>query len=135
MDWYINSRLNETRLPIALEVGGLSQRRPAPVIETALFRIAQEALSNVTKHARATSARVKLDFGKSLLVLEVEDDGRGFDTNAGFRISGDKQNLGLLGMMERAKLCGGSLKVDSAPGRGTRLRVEIPVGSYDWGAY
>lgn len=135
LDWYIHSRLNETRFPIALEVSGLSQRRPAPVIEMALFRIAQEALSNVTKHARATSARVKLNFGKSLLVLEVEDDGRGFDTNAGFRISGDKQNLGLLGMMERAKLCGGSLKVDSAPGRGTRLRVDIPVGSYDWGVY
>lgn len=135
LDWYIHSRLNESRLPVTLEVSGLSRRRPAPVIETELFRIAQEALSNVIKHARATSARVKLDFGKSRLVLQVEDNGRGFDSNAVLRMSGDKQNLGLLGMIERAEICGGTLKIDSTPRRGTRVKVDIPVGSYDWGIY
>jgi len=135
LDWYIHSLLKEACLPITLEVTGLSQRRPAPVVEIELFRIAQEALSNVIKHAKATSARVRLNFGKSRLVLLVEDNGTGFDVDAFLSMSSDKQNLGLLGMMERAELCGGILKIDSTPGQGTYLKVEIPVGSYDWGAY
>jgi len=135
LDWYIHSYSEETCFPIAMEVTGLSQRRPAPVVETAFFRIAQEALANVIKHARATSAKVRLSFGKSRLVLLVEDNGIGFDPDAMLRISDNRTNLGLLGMEERAKLCGGSLKIDSAPGHGTRLKVEIQVSSYDWGAY
>jgi len=135
LDWYIHTLLKEASLPIALEVTGLSRRRPAPVVEIELFRIAQEALSNVIKHAKATSARVRLNFGKSRLGLLVEDNGAGFDADTVLSMSGNKQHLGLLGMMERAKLCGGTLKIDSTPGHGTRLKVEIPVGSYDWGAY
>jgi signal transduction histidine kinase len=135
LDWYIRRLSKEASLPIVLEVSGLSQRRPAPVVEIELFRIAQEALSNVIKHAKAASARVKLNFGKSRLVLMVQDNGTGFDTDAALSMSGDKQNLGLLGMMERAELCGGILKIESALGHGTRLKVEIPVSSYDWGAY
>ncbi len=68
-------------------------------------------------------------------MLVIEDDGSGFDSGALLSISGKKRNLGLLGMMERAELCGGSLKINSAPGSGTRLRVEIPVSSYNWGVY
>lgn len=122
-------------MPITLEVTGLSQRRPAPVAEIELFRIAQEALFNVIKHAKAASAIVKLNFGKSRLVLLVEDNGMGFDTNSALSISDDKQSLGLLGMRERAELCGGTLQIDSTPGDGTRVKVEIPVKSYDWGVY
>lgn len=135
LDGYIDSLSEKAALPITLEVSGLRQRRPAPVVETELFRIAQEALSNVIKHAQAASARVKLNFGRSRLVLVIEDDGSGFDSSALLSISGKKRNLGLLGMMERAELCGGSLKINSAPGSGTRLRVEIPVSSYNWGVY
>jgi len=135
LDWYIHSLLKEARLPITLEVTGLSQRRPAPVIEIALFRMAQEALSNVIKHAKATFAKVRLNFAKSRLVLLVEDNGTGFDVDAILSMSGNKRNLGLLGMMERAELCGGTLKIESSPGHGTCLKVEIPVSSYDWGAY
>jgi signal transduction histidine kinase len=135
LDWHIRRLSEESSLPITLEVSGLSQRRPAPVAEIELFRIAQEALSNVLKHAIASSARVKLDFGKLSLVLLVEDDGTGFDTSSALSMSGDKQSLGLLGMRERAELCGGTLKINSTPGEGTRIKVEIPVKSYDWGVY
>ena len=135
LEWYVHRLSKEAGLPVKLEVVGLSQRRPAPIIEIELFRIAQEALSNVIKHGQATSASVKLSFGKSRLVLVVKDNGTGFNSDAIFSMSGEKQNLGLLGIMERAERCGGNLKIDSALGRGTRLRVEIPVSSYDWGAY
>jgi len=135
LDYYIHNCSEEARLPIMLEVSGLIKRRPAPVVETELFRIAQEALSNVIKHARASSATVKLNFGESRLLLTVEDNGAGFDSSAVLYMSGDKGKLGLLGMKERAKLCGGTLKVDSTPGCGTRVEVDVPISSYDWGAY
>ena len=135
LEWYIQSWLKEANLSITMKVSGLNERRPAPVVETALFRIAQEALSNMIKHAQATSAKVKLNFGKSRLVLLVEDNGVGFDPDVVLHMSDNKGNLGLLGMKERAKLCGGTLKIDSGPGCGTCLKVEIPVSSYDWGAY
>lgn len=135
LDWHIRRVSKESSLPVTLEVTGLSQRRPAPVAEIELFRIAQEALSNVIKHAKASSAKVKLNFGKLRLVLLVEDNGTGFDTSTALSLSGDKQSLGLLGMRERAELCGGTLKINSTPGGGTRIKVEIPVKSYDWGVY
>ena len=135
LDWYIHNCSKEDSLSITMEVSGLSQRRPAPVIETNLFRVAQEALSNVIKHARGTSATVRLTFEKSRLTLVVEDNGVGFNSGGTLRTFGDKGNLGLIGMKERAKLCGGTLDIDSALGRGTRVKVEVPISSYDWGAY
>jgi len=135
LDWYIQNLSREVGLPIRLEVKGLSQRRPAPVIEMELFRIAQEALSNMVKHAQATSAMIKLEFNKSRMVLLAEDNGRGFDTNTVLSTSGSTRNLGLLGMRERVEICGGTFEIDSTPERGTRLKVEVPISSYDWGAY
>ena len=135
LDYYVRHCSKETSLSITLEVSGLGYRRPAPVIETELFRIVQEALSNVIKHARASSARIKLDFGRSRLLLVVEDNGVGFAASYVLRMSGDKKNLGLLGMKERAELCGGTLMIDSTQGKGTCIKVEIPISSYDWGGY
>jgi len=135
LEWYINNLSKEARLPITMEVKGLGQRRPAPIVEMEIFRIAQEALSNVIKHSQATSARIKLTFSKSQLSLLVEDNGKGFDTGVPPDISGGEWNLGLLGMEERAKLCGGTLDIDSSPRSGTRIRVDIPISSYNWGIY
>ncbi len=136
LDWLTQNLSRETGLPITLEVKGLSQRRPAPVIETELFRITQEALSNTIKHAQATSATIKLEFNKAQVVLRAEDNGRGFDAGAVLSgTSGYTRNLGLLGIQERAEICGGTLEIDSALQRGTRVRVEIPISSYDWGVY
>lgn len=97
--------------------------RLTPEVETVVYRVVQEALTNVVRHAGATSASVVIarDAGKVRAV--VEDDGHGFDLRAAHRPS-----LGLGGMAERAELVGGSVTIDSADGRGTTVRLEVPVG-------
>jgi len=92
----------------------------------ALYRITQEAVNNVRKHAEARRVRVSLrgEEGDEV-VLVVEDDGRGFERGATEK-AGPRVSFGLRGMAERAALAGGVLTVDSAPGKGTRLEVRIP---------
>jgi signal transduction histidine kinase len=112
------------RSGITVEVTGTAPgRRPPSEIETALFRIAQAALNNVAQHAGARNAAVRLEIGADVLLLEVADDGRGFDATA----PSDLRRWGLVTMRERAEAIGGSLRIDSAPGRGTRVIVEAPV--------
>jgi signal transduction histidine kinase len=88
----------------------------------ALFRIAQEALANVAKHARARNVRISLQREAGDAVLEVADDGRGFD--AASRPGGGR--LGMTTMRERAAAVGARLEVDSTPGGGTSVRVALP---------
>ncbi|MCL2586022.1 MAG: ATP-binding protein [Streptosporangiales bacterium] len=90
----------------------------------ALYRIAQEALQNVVKHAHATLAEVELRCDDSRVVLRVTDDGRGFDVTA--RPGGDS-SYGLHSMSERAELIGGQLTVTSRPGIGTVVSASVPV--------
>ncbi len=102
----------------------LGERLPASV-ETTLYRIAQETLTNVRKHARAKTVSIVLRRAPARVVLIIEDDGQGFEAE---RIT-STEHLGLLGMRERAALLGGTLLVESAPGSGTRIHVSIPVGA------
>lgn len=97
--------------------------RLGPDAELALYRIVQEALSNVVRHAGATRARVVFDAGNGSLRVLVEDDGKGFVLDPTRPTSG----LGLMGMRERARNAGGELQIDSRPGEGTRVRVKIPL--------
>jgi signal transduction histidine kinase len=94
-------------------------------VEDNLLRMAQEALTNVIKHALATEAWVELDFGSDEVVLTVRDDGRGFDSNEGS--SPRNGHFGLLGMSERAKRLGANLIVTSTRGAGTTIRIIVPV--------
>jgi signal transduction histidine kinase len=113
-------------LAVGFEKSG-PQRRLETTQELALYRVAQEALSNVIRHAQARRAKVDLQFSDQAVVLEVTDDGRGFevpDSPAEFAPSG---HFGLLGMQERAELIGAKLEIKSAPGAGTRIRVELPL--------
>jgi DNA-binding NarL/FixJ family response regulator/signal transduction histidine kinase len=96
----------------------------AAEVEAALFRITQEALSNVRKHARARRVRVVLAYGEHTVRLLIEDDGRGFDPNEPAR-PGDG-GFGVEGMRRRAALVGGDIELDSSPGWGTRIRVFVP---------
>jgi len=98
------------------------ERLPAPV-ETALFRITQEALNNVAKHAQAHRVEVALMRDRAHVTLRIADDGRGFDPEA----SRPGVHLGLWSMGERVRQLGGQFEVESAPGRGTRLMVTIPI--------
>lgn len=95
-------------------------------VETAVYRIAQEALQNVMKHADAGRALLRLRTTKSAVVLEVSDDGKGFDTAHATERAGPV-GYGLSGMQQRAELLGGRLTLDSVPGRGTLLRLTVPL--------
>jgi signal transduction histidine kinase len=112
---------------IDCQVDDLDRRRLGPEVATAVYRIVQEALTNVAKHAQATRVSVVLrDRGASLLAI-VEDDGQGFVVEAVLSSAATEKRLGLFGMSERAALLGGRLSVESAPGRGTTVFVEIPL--------
>lgn len=114
------------RLPVDFQVLGLEGVRLAPEVETALYRILQEALTNVARHAHAQNVSVLLETRGSSVVLIVEDDGRGFDVDGALGAHATGVHLGLYGMQERAALLGGALTIESAPGMGAALFAEIP---------
>jgi signal transduction histidine kinase len=99
--------------------------RLAPETEAAAYRIVQEALNNVAKHAKATECCVRMLRSAEVLQVIIEDNGSGFDPSA--PRSGDRRGLGLIGIRERASHLQGSAVIESAPGRGTRVIVELPV--------
>jgi len=99
------------------------------VYATHLYRIAQEALTNVARHARTTHVVMQLLRREDALELVVRDAGRGFDRELAIAQAEQCGSLGLLGMRERAGLVGGTLSIDSAPGRGTAVRVVLPLAS------
>jgi signal transduction histidine kinase len=99
----------------------------APDVETACFRVAQEAINNVLRHARARNLWVRLFTAGGSLALSVRDDGEGFDLDAARRRGAAGASLGLVGMEERAALAGGALELRSAPGHGTVLLATFPV--------
>jgi signal transduction histidine kinase len=115
-------------VPVDFEAVNMDGERLPSEVETALYRIVQEALTNVARYAQADSVSVLLKNRSNSVVLIVEDDGLGFDV-AQFMSSGlrDKK-LGLYGMRERASLLGGTLTIESTPGTGTAVFVEIPLG-------
>jgi signal transduction histidine kinase len=104
----------------ALEIEG-DGRLPA-ALEAGLYRVVQEALNNALKHSGAVQVTVSLKIGPEQVALEVADDGIGFDTQAAQSGGG----LGLRGMVERAQELGGELSLQSEPGQGTRIRLEVP---------
>jgi signal transduction histidine kinase len=109
---------------IVVEGAELSPRLPQ-AIETALFRIAQEALTNMTRHAQASQARITLEGAAGMARLTLADNGIGFDPER--PEAGERPRWGLLTMRERIEAVGGRLRVESAPGRGTRVMVEAPL--------
>jgi signal transduction histidine kinase len=116
----------ETEIALAWERGE-ARTRLAPELEATVYRLVQEALNNVIKHADAAHVRIAVIENTDTLTVAVEDDGRGFDAaTAGGR-------FGLVGMRERAALGGGELRVDSEPGRGTRVSATMPVVRADRG--
>ncbi len=127
--WYAESRLagSPTRITVyeACRPGDVC-RLPAEM-ETALFRVIQEAISNIARHALARNVRLAVTRDALHVRIEIEDDGIGFDL-VELSLSPDSvRGLGLLGMRERVELLGGSLDIDTAPGYGTRLRIFVPL--------
>jgi signal transduction histidine kinase len=124
LEWYAENRLQPLGLSVHVEVGGQERRLP-PEVETVLFRIGQEAISNVARHAEASNVFLTIHFHENAVSLEVEDDGKGFlPTTAS---SAAPPGWGLLGMRERATLLKGELDIASEPGRGTCVTVRVPL--------
>jgi len=117
-----------TKLQVTVE--GLTIGRLTTPVETALYRIVQEALNNATKHAQASRARIQVEQNGHLIRCLVSDDGIGFDVQAALNKKGDK-GLGLIGIRERLNAIGGAYRIISAPGQGTTLQVEIPLEAHD----
>ncbi len=111
----------DTSIDLAYEQGRAAARH-TPELEVALYRIAQEALSNAAKHGRAARAVVEVQEHANAIHLTVRDDGDGFDPE-----TAETKGFGLLGMRERAQLLDGTLQIESAPGDGTTVRATLPV--------
>lgn len=124
--WYAETHLAPTGATIAFQTAG-RQRRLQPEIETALFRIAQEAINNVARHADPGHVQIHLTWEPEQAILKVEDDGNGFDTQNVYTQRETGPGMGLLGMRERAEMFGGRLRISSQPGHGTRVEVQLPI--------
>jgi len=120
---YARQTGNRGRVPIAVSGAEITPRLP-PVAEIALFRIAQEAIVNALKHAHATNVALTLESRPDAAIMVIADNGFGFDPAV--QRSQATAHLGLVNMRERAQSIGGQLRVESAPGRGTRVIVEAP---------
>jgi len=112
-------QVRATGLPVALDIEG-SPRPLAPGVDLSAYRILQEALTNIVKHANASSASVRLRFGTTAVEVEVEDDGRG-------RAQNGNGGHGLIGMRERVELYGGEIETGPREGGGFRVRARLPV--------
>ena len=125
--WYAENRLKPQGIKVQLETAGIERRLP-PELETTLFRVAQEAITNIARHSEAENVVIAMDLSKTSVIIEVEDDGKGFDLNAISRNVEKGQGLGLMGMRERVALFSGVISIDTEPGSGTQLRIEVPLG-------
>jgi len=124
--WYCDSYLGDQGIGVAIEASMPVKRLPAHV-EVVLFRIVQEALANVARHARATHVDMRLSHDERMISVAVSDNGVGFDVEKALGRVGPAGSVGLLGMQERARLLGGQMDVHSRPGGGTTVRVEVPL--------
>jgi two-component system, NarL family, sensor histidine kinase UhpB len=124
IDAHVRGLSEAVGIPIRLEADAIDGVL-WPQAELALYRIVQEALSNVIRHAGATRATVRITRDEAAVAVTVEDNGHGF--RPGEIMSRDGSGLGLYGMQERAEYLGGRVSIESEPDRGTRVRAEIPI--------
>jgi signal transduction histidine kinase len=129
---HVAERGSQGGLTVALNLEGYAEddTRLPPETEEALFRIVQEALNNVVKHAQSDRAEVRLRLRDELVSLLVEDSGLGFDPT---RVSSGASHLGLTSMRERVRALGGTLEIESQQGAGTRIKVEVPLAEEERG--
>ena len=124
--WYIKEYQQKCGIEVELTTSGFKERLPAEM-ETALYRIVQESLTNTAKHAQATKVWVSMKQDGAQAQARVRDNGRGFDAHAVLKTPWQDRGLGLAGMLERASLLDGSVQITSAPGEGTTIDVTIPL--------
>src|SRR5688572_13186237 len=123
--WLARTVQGGTGVTVHLSVDGMEERA-RPDLETVVYRVVQEALTNVAKHAKAESAHVRLQRGRDRLFLSIRDEGRGFDPAAAMGPD-ETRGGGLRGMRDRVDLFGGRFEVRSSAGGGTAVEVELPL--------
>ena len=126
LDWLVSDLEGQFDLTIGMAVLGTERRFP-PDVELVLFRIAQEALRNVWRHSGASRAWLTVEFGDGKTTLAVTDNGKGFEVPRSMADLANIGKLGLAGMEERARLVDAELTLESEPGKGTTVTVEVPV--------
>lgn len=123
--WHFERYTSQTNVRVTFRHAGLEGRRFVPEVETAAYRIVQEALTNVARHADVSEVTVRAWADQDVLAVQIEDQGAGFDPES---MLATGETTGLAGMRDRAVLLGGKLTLESAPGTGTRLIAEFPLG-------
>ena len=124
--WLVSELKEQHGIETDLRVLGI-ERRLSPEAEFTLFRIVQEALRNIEKHAETSQAEVEIEFDEGKTRISVSDKGKGFKLSGSFVDLARAGKLGLAGMEERTRLLGGSMRIESEPGKGTTVMVEVPI--------
>ncbi len=119
-------RLEAAGVSCSFEVEGSAVRLPASA-EIAVFRTAQETLTNVSKHAQATEVSLKLDFRDDELLIRIRDNGCGFNVSQALEAAGSAGHMGLLGIKQRVDALGGVLQINSDQGLGTGVEIRMPI--------
>jgi signal transduction histidine kinase len=128
--WFARTNLEKAAVKVDFYTASDVTRMP-PYLETMLFRIAQEAISNILRHANASQVFIRLWTEEEQVWLEIKDDGCGFDVEKTTGSVLDRKRFGLLGIKERASLVHGEVKIESSPESGTCLQVHIPLPAGD----
>ncbi len=124
--WYARTSLEEVRITVEFDIPS-SAMRTSPTLETLLFRVTQEAVNNILRHSQAKRVIIRLQQREDQIYLEIEDNGCGFNVEQESREAVSRKQLGLLGIQERVSLIGGKVEIESTPGQGTRILINIPV--------
>ena len=124
LEWYFQTYERRTRISVRFGRGTVKETVLSPELKTTIFRVVQEALTNIARHAQVSAASVRLRQSKRTLELKIGDQGVGFHPTKAL----DNLTSGLSGMQERVRLVGGQFKVVSRPGRGTLLTATVPIG-------
>lgn len=124
--WYAETHLQPAGIRLRIDECG-TLRRPPAKIETALFRVGQEAINNVARHSGARNVRMKFEQRNGNLNIEIQDDGIGFDLSQVEYSAERQRGLGLAGMQERVGLLGGHIQILSNPGHGTQILIDVPM--------
>lgn len=124
--WQVSELKEQHGIEADLKVLGI-ERRFTPETELLLFRIVQEAMRNIGRHSQASKAEATIEFGDGRIRMSITDNGVGFHPPESLEDLSRAGKLGLIGMQERMRLLNGSIKIESEPGKGTTVMVEIPI--------
>lgn len=127
LDRYVTDYIKTYGIAVKLITKNLKQRSLSTPIEIALYRIIQEALTNIAKHAQAKKVKITIDDRDSCMQIRIVDDGCGFNVESTLRIAATSKRFGLYGISERVSLLGGIITIKSKEGKGTNIFIEIPV--------